>query len=150
MGRGKRWESLFLSFPFPSRPKRFLFPSPRPPYDTKGSLSKGVFKRRTSTGSEAFSLLTCLDDIKFVFLSFFTVIEAIWLKIWAKPPSKNEKRPLPVGVRRWKTLLKLPKRPLRRGKFFSSGLGSTLLIFKVYLINIPYFLMALPATATDS
>ena len=42
-----------------------------------GSLSKGVFKRRTSTGSEVFSLLTCLDDIKFVFLSFFTVIEAI-------------------------------------------------------------------------
>ena len=60
------------------------------------SLSKGVFERRTSTGSEAFSLLTCLDDIKFVFLSFFTVIEAIWLKIWAKTPSKDEKRPLPV------------------------------------------------------
>ena len=54
-----------------------------------------VFERRTSTGSEVFSLLTCLDDIKFVFLSFFTVIEAIWLKICAKPPSKNEKRPLP-------------------------------------------------------
>ena len=73
------------------------------------SLSKGVFERRTSTGSEAFSLLTCLDDIKFVFLSFFTVIEAIWLKIWAKTPSKDEKRPLPVDVRRSKTLLlKLP------------------------------------------
>ena len=42
-----------------------------------GRLSKGVFERRTSTGSEVFSLLTCLDDIKFVFLSFFTVIEAI-------------------------------------------------------------------------
>ena len=58
---------------------------------TLGSLSKGVFERRTSTGSEVFSLLTCLDDIKFVFLSFFTVIEAIWLKICAKPPSKNQK-----------------------------------------------------------
>ena len=56
---------------------------------TIGSLSKGVFERRTSTGSEVFSLLTCLDDIKFVFLSFFTVIEAIWLKICAKPPSKK-------------------------------------------------------------
>ena len=76
---------------------------------TLGSLSKGVFERRTSTGSEVFSLLTCLDDIKFVFLSFFTVIEAIWLKICAKPPSKNQKRPLPVDVRRSKTLfLKLP------------------------------------------
>ena len=70
-----------------------------------GSLSSDVFEPRTSTGSEVFSLLTCLDDIKFVFLSFFTVIEAIWLKICAKPPSKNEKRPLPVGVRRSKTLL---------------------------------------------
>ena len=42
-----------------------------------GSLSSNVFERRTSTGSEVFSLLTCLDDIKFIFLSFFTVIEAI-------------------------------------------------------------------------
>ena len=42
-----------------------------------GTLSKDVFERRRSTGSEVFSLLTCLDDIKFVFLSFFTVIEAI-------------------------------------------------------------------------
>ena len=74
-----------------------------------GSLSSDVLERRTSTGSEVFSLLTCLDDIKFVFLSFFTVIEAIWLKICAKLPSKNEKRPLPVNVRRSKTLLlKLP------------------------------------------
>ena len=45
--------------------------------DLVGSLSSDVFERRTSTGSEVFSLLTCLDDIKFVFLSFFTVIEAI-------------------------------------------------------------------------
>ena len=81
---------------------------------TLGSLSKGVFERRTSTGSEVFSLLTCLDDIKFVFLSFFTVIEAIWLKICAKPPSKTQKRPLPVDVRRSKTLLlKLPIGPAR-------------------------------------
>ena len=77
MRRRKRRESLLLSSRFPSCPARFLFLSPRPPYDTKESLSKGVFERRTSTGSEAFSLLTCLDDIKFVFLSFFTVIEAI-------------------------------------------------------------------------
>ena len=105
MGRRKRRESLLLSSPFPSCAERFLFLSPRPPYDTKESLSKGVFERRTSTGSEAFSLLTCLDDIKFVFLSFFTVIEAIWQKIWAKPPFKNEKRPLPVSVRHSKMSL---------------------------------------------
>ena len=45
--------------------------------DIIGSLSSDVFERRTSTGSKVFSLLTCLDDTKFVFLSFFTVIEAI-------------------------------------------------------------------------
>ena len=77
---------------------------------TIGSLSSDVFERRTSTGSEVFSLLTCLDDIKFVFLSFFTVIEAIWLKICAKPPSKFEKRPLPVDVRR----SELPNRDLKQ------------------------------------
>ena len=46
-------------------------------YVAIGSLSSDVFERCTSTGSEVFSLLTYLDDIKFVFLSFFTVIEAI-------------------------------------------------------------------------
>ena len=56
------------------------------------SLSKGVFEPRTSTGSEDFSLLICLDDIKFVLLSFFTIIVTIWLKIWAKQSSKNKKR----------------------------------------------------------
>ena len=50
-----------------------------------------VLERRTSTGSEAFSLFTCLDDIKFVPLFFFTLTETIWLKIWAKPPLKNVK-----------------------------------------------------------
>ena len=33
-----------------------------------GSLSSDVFERRMSTGSEVFSLLTCLDDVKFVFI----------------------------------------------------------------------------------
>ena len=97
-----------------------------------GSLSKGVFERRTSTESEVFSLLTCLDDIKFVFLSFFTVIEAIWLKICAKPPSKNQKRPLPVDVRRSETLLlKLPiirenhEKPLEEGLTIFTSKSST-------------------------
>ena len=39
--------------------------------------SKDVFERRTPTGSEAFSLLVCFDATKFVFLSFFTLIEMI-------------------------------------------------------------------------
>ena len=34
-------------------------------------------RRRMSTGSEAFSLSACLDDIKFVLLCFFTLIETI-------------------------------------------------------------------------
>ena len=37
---------------------------------------------------------------KFAFLSAFTIIETIRLKIWAKLPSTNEKIPLPVEVRR--------------------------------------------------
>ena len=123
------WNSLEFNFRQPRQSlereekEKFVFVSLRTSYNVHmtshkaisrsrraiGSLSSDVFERCTSTGSEVFSLLTCLDDIKFVFLSFFTVIEAIWLKICAKPPSKNEKRPLPVDVRRSKTLLlKLP------------------------------------------
>ena len=37
----------------------------------KGSVSKGIFERSTSTGSED----SCLDAIKFVLLSFFTLLE---------------------------------------------------------------------------
>ena len=63
-----------------------------------------------SIGSEVFFILKHLDATKFVFLSVFTIIERICPKIWAKPPSKNEKRPLPVDVCRSKTsLLKLTK-----------------------------------------
>ena len=59
-----------------------------------GSLSKGqrkgVFERRTSTGSEVIFNLKHLDATKFVFSSVFTIIETICSKIWAKPPPKNE------------------------------------------------------------
>ena len=40
-----------------------------------GNLIKGVLEGRKSTGSENFSLLICLDAIKFVVLSFFTLLE---------------------------------------------------------------------------
>ena len=70
-----------------------------------GSLSKGVFERRTSTGSEVFFILKHLDAPKFVFLSVLTIIETSCPKRWAKPLSKNEKRPLPVDARRSKTSL---------------------------------------------
>ena len=68
-------------------------------------ISKGVFERRTSTGSEVFFILKHLDAPKFVFLSVLTIIETSCPKRWAKPLSKNEKRPLPVDVRRSKTSL---------------------------------------------
>ena len=40
-------------------------------------LSNGVFQRHKSTGCENFSLLICLDVMKFVLLSFFTLVETI-------------------------------------------------------------------------
>lgn len=54
-------------------------------------LSKGVFERPTSNGSESFSLIVCLDDTKFVLFIVFTLIETIWPKMWAKLLSKNAK-----------------------------------------------------------
>ena len=39
------------------------------------SISKSVFERRMSTGSEDLSLLIYLDAMKFVLLGFFTLVE---------------------------------------------------------------------------
>ena len=50
---------------------------------------KGVFERRTPTGSEALSVLICLDDTKFGLLSAFTLLEMICLNVWEKPQLKN-------------------------------------------------------------
>ena len=73
------------------------------------SVSTDVFERRTSIESKAFSLLICLDAIKFVLPSVFTLIETICPQIWAKPLPKNSESPLSVGMRCSKTpLLKLP------------------------------------------
>ena len=74
-----------------------------------GNLSKDVFERCTSTGSEAFSLLICRDDKKFVLLSFFSLIKTIYSRVSTKPLPNDAKSPLPVDIRRSKTLLlKLP------------------------------------------
>ena len=76
---------------------------------TLGSLSKDVSERRTSTGSEAFSIFICLETTKFVLLSFFSPIKTIYLRVSTKPQPNAAKSPLPVDVRRSKTLLlKLP------------------------------------------
>ena len=74
-----------------------------------GTLSKDVFEQRTSTGSEAFSLFICLDANKLVLLSFFSLLKTIYPRVSSKPLPNDAKSPLPVDVRRSKTLLlKLP------------------------------------------
>ena len=74
-----------------------------------GTLSKDVFERRPSTGSEAFSLFICLDANKLVLLSFFSLLKTIYSRVSTKPLPNDAKSPLPVDVRRSKTLLlKLP------------------------------------------
>ena len=63
-----------------------------------------------STGSEAFfSLFICLDANKFVLPSFFSLIKSIYPRVSTKALPNAAKSPLPVDVRRSKTLLlKLP------------------------------------------
>ena len=74
-----------------------------------GTLSKDVFEPRTSTGSEAFSLFICLDANKLVLLSFFSLLKTIYPRVSTKSFPSDAKSPLPVDVRRSKTLLlKLP------------------------------------------
>ena len=74
-----------------------------------GTLSKDVFERRTSTGSEAFSLFICLDANKLVLLSFFSLLKTIYPRVSTKPLLNDAKSSHPVDVRRSKTLLlKLP------------------------------------------
>ena len=66
-----------------------------------GNLSQDVFKRRTSTESEAFSLLViCLDANKFVLLSFFSFIRTIYPRVSTKLLPNDAKSPLPIDVRR--------------------------------------------------
>jgi len=73
------------------------------------SLLSVLHLRRTSTGSEPFSLLISLDATIFLLPSVFIVIETICPKICSKTRLKSAKSSLPVDVRRSKTsLLKLP------------------------------------------
>ena len=52
---------------------------------TNRSLSRDVFERRMSIGSEAFSLFKCHDNNKFVSLSFFSLIKTIYPRVSTKP-----------------------------------------------------------------
>ena len=62
----------------------------RGPKDIIRSLSSDVFEPRTSTGSEPFSILNCLDATKFVSrLRVFTLIETICANICLKSQLKS-------------------------------------------------------------
>ena len=80
-----------------------------PKKSSRATLSKDVFERRTSTGSEAFFLFICLEDIKFSLLTFFSLLKTIYPRVLTKPLPNDPKSPLPVDVRRSKrSLLKFP------------------------------------------
>ena len=77
-----------------------------------GSLSTRVFETRTATGSERFSLLTCLHTTAFALPSIFSPLEMLGIKIWKTPLSWHAKCLLPVVVGVSKTcMLKLSINP---------------------------------------
>ena len=68
-----------------------------------------VFEMRRATGSELFSLLTCLHITTFTLLSIFSSLKMISIEIWETPLSWHAKCYLPVAVCVSKTGgLKLP------------------------------------------
>ena len=68
-----------------------------------------VFETWTATGSERFSLLTCLRTTAFALPSIFSPLQMLGTKIWETPLSWHAKCPLLVVVRVSKTcMLKLP------------------------------------------
>ena len=84
--------------------------SPRPSAKQTSALPTEPTRRRTSTGSEAFSFFICLDDNKFVLQSFLSLVKTIYPMIFSNQTTHQLcKSPLPFDVRRSKTLLlKLP------------------------------------------
>ena len=79
------------------------------PGKSLGSLSTRVFETRTATGSELFSLLTCLHTKTFTLLSIFSPLEMISIKIRETPLPWYAKCSLPVAVRISRMrVLKLP------------------------------------------
>ena len=99
-------QSLFFLLRRAKRPRHVSRPRfSRLAASSIGSLSKDVFEPRTSTGSEAFSLFICLDTNKLVLLSFFSLLKTIYPRVSTKSFPSDAKSPLPVDVRRSKTLL---------------------------------------------
>ena len=72
-----------------------------------GSLSSDAFEQFTSTGSEPFSPLICLDATILVLLSVFTLRETICPRIYSNSQPRSSESPLPVDMRRSKTPLQL-------------------------------------------
>ena len=81
-----------------------------------GSLSEGVFERRTSTGNKAFYRLISVKATTFISPCFVTLIQTICRRSLAITLPKNGKSPLPVDLGRSKTsLLELLMKGLRDG-----------------------------------
>ena len=88
---------------FPPAPPSFIFFCSPSNFRAIVSFSKGVFEEQT-TGSEAISLLICLDTTKFILPSFFTLTEAICRKFQKKRHcSRTQNSKLPVDMRHSKT-----------------------------------------------
>lgn len=58
-----------------------------------GSLTKGVFEKCTSTGSEVLFILKQASMLPNLYSYVSLLFTLICSNIWAKPPSKTEKKP---------------------------------------------------------
>ena len=76
-------------------------------------LGSDAFERRTTAGSELFSLLICLGTTVFVLPSVLILIKTICPNIGLKALFKIVKSTLPVDVRRSKTLDKVDQSDCR-------------------------------------
>ena len=98
-GGGKRRREPSPSSPFAS-PSRFSHQFLRSLHINR-ELSKDVLEQSTSTGSEAFSFLICLDATRFVVLSVFTHIRR-----FAKKLGKNTAQECKTSSSGWHASLK--------------------------------------------
>ena len=71
------------------RASKVLLPSQS--HSLIGSLSMRVFETPTATGSELFSLLTCLYTTTFTLLSILSPLQMISIKTWETPLSLHAK-----------------------------------------------------------
>ena len=88
-GGGKRRREPSSSSPFAS-PSRFSHQFLRSLHINR-ELSKDVLEQSTSTGSEAFSFLICLDATRFIVLSVFTHIRRFAKKLGKKHCPRMQK-----------------------------------------------------------